>query len=188
MPGRLTGGGLAAFATGALAGIIASRALPPLLAQASGAMHGAAGYDPFHVLEQDHRLIATLLTDLEQSPQDAVFERTQKLFRLKRRLAAHALAEEDLIYPMLFEQAGDQDDARRLYSDHADIKIHLYALESMAKDDPEWLPRVSELKTLIESHVRQEEEVDFPKLRMETDPETLSKLFGKLKREKALIL
>lgn len=188
MRGRSRTGGIAAFATGALAGLIASRALPPLLAQASGMAHGAAGHDPFDVLVQDHRLITALLNDLEQSPQDAVFERTRKLFRLKRRLNAHALAEEDVVYPLLFEQTQNQDDARRLYSEHADMKVHLYALENMSKDDPQWRERISKLKSLVEGHIRQEEDIDFPKLRSELDPETLAKLFGKLKREKALLL
>jgi iron-sulfur cluster repair protein YtfE (RIC family) len=187
MAARMTGR-MAAFATGALAGLIASRALPPLLAQAGGMARGSAGRDPFDVLVQDHRAIAALLDDMEQSPNDALFERAQKLFRLKRRLTAHAMAEEDVIYPLLFEQIRNADDARHLYSEHAAMKVHLYALENMPKDDPAWSGRVHELKSLIEGHVQQEEDVDFPKLRDELDDITLSKLFGKMQREKALLL
>ena len=38
--------GLAAFTTGALAAVIASRVLPPMLAQAAGAAQAAAGTGP----------------------------------------------------------------------------------------------------------------------------------------------
>jgi iron-sulfur cluster repair protein YtfE (RIC family) len=175
-----------AFAAGALAGIVASRALPPLLAQAGGLARGAAGRDPFEALTRDHRLIADLLDGLEQTPPDAVFERTQKLFRLKRRLAAHAMAEEDALYPMLIEQISV--DARHLYSEHADMKIHLYTLENMPKDDPEWMHHLRALKSLIEGHVMQEEEVAFPKLQARINDSMQTTLLGKLQRERAMLL
>lgn len=188
MPGKSRAGGFAAFATGALAGLIAGRALPPLLAQAGGMIHETTGRDPFEVLIQDHRTIEDLLTDLEHSAQDAVFTRHHKLLRLKRRLSAHALAEEDVLYPMLSEQAHDPEEAQRLYREHGAMKVHLYALESMAKDDPQWQARVGELRSLVEEHVRHEEDVDFPKLRSALAPEALAKLMGKIRREKALLL
>src|SRR5687768_17445808 len=53
--------GLAAFTTGALAAVIASRVLPPLVAQAAGSAQAAAGRDPFDALAEDHRIILSLL-------------------------------------------------------------------------------------------------------------------------------
>jgi iron-sulfur cluster repair protein YtfE (RIC family) len=186
MAAIMRGRNVTAFAAGALAGIVASRALPPLLAQAGGLARGAAGRDPFEVLTRDHRLIADLLDGLEQSPPHAVFERTQKLFRLKRRLAAHAMAEEDVLYPMLIEQVSV--DARHLYSEHADMKIHLYTLENTPKDDPEWMHHLRALKSLIEGHVLQEEEEAFPKLQASMSENMQTMLLGKLQREKAMLL
>jgi hemerythrin superfamily protein len=183
----IRGRGMTAFAVGTLAGILASRTLPPIFAQAGGWARGAAG-DPFEPLIQDHRAIAALLDQLQNSSDDAMFERKQKLFRLKRRLAAHAMAEEDVIYPVLSEMSRDQKDAHHLYSEHADMKIHLYALEQIPKDDPQWLKRLGELKSLIESHVEHEEEIDFTRLRSDLAPEILAKLSGRMKREKALLL
>lgn len=186
MAASTRGHSVTAFAAGALAGIVASRALPPLLAQAGGLARGVAGRDPFEALTRDHRLIADLLDGLEQTPPDAVFERTQKLFRLKRRLAAHAMAEEDVLYPMLIEQISV--DARHLYSEHADMKIHLYTLENMPKDDPEWMHHLRALKSLIEGHVMQEEEVAFPKLQARINDSMQTTLLGKLQRERAMLL
>lgn len=178
----------AAFAGGAVAAIIATRLLPPVVAQASGAAWAAAGRDPFEALAADHRAILTLLDHMAQSPDGAVFARTQRLLRLKRRLAAHAMAEEDVLYPLLHDRAQSASEARHLYEEHAEMKMHLYQLEQMPKDDPRWRDRVLELRTLIEGHVRQEEDVEFPKLRSVLDDQGVRRLSALMQREKALLL
>ncbi|WP_448202463.1 hemerythrin domain-containing protein [Azospirillum sp. sgz302134] len=183
--GVFTAGGLAAFAAGALTAVVASRVLPPLVAQAAGT---ASGRDPFRALADDHRHILRLLNEMEQTPQTATFRRTQLLLRLKRRLAAHALAEEDVVYPLLHDRAHAEEDVNRLYREHADMKMDLFALEQMPKDDPNWLGRVSELKMLIAEHVHQEEDVDFPRLRAALGKRATTRLSGNVRREKALLL
>jgi hemerythrin superfamily protein len=180
--------GLAAFTTGALAAVIASRVLPPLLAQAAGSAQASAGWDPFDALADDHRIILSLLDRMESSPDNAVFDRTQLLLRLKRRLAAHALAEEDVVYPLLHGRAHEEDDTKHLYSEHAEMKMHLFTLEQMPKNDPRWRATVTELKNLIAEHVKQEEEVDFPKLRAVLDQKETAMMSGGVQREKALLL
>lgn len=178
----------AAFAGGALAGVVASRILPPILGQAAGAARVRAGRDPFEALIADHRAIQGLLEDLAGTPDHAAFQRGQLLLRLKRRLAAHALAEEDVVYPELVHDGQSRDDAHRLYRDHADMKVHLYRLEQMAKDDPGWHSRLLDLKRLIEEHIRLEEDVEFVKLRAALDEAGLRRLSSHLFREKALLL
>lgn len=186
--GPLFGQSLAAFAGGAVAAVVASRLLPPLIAQAAGSARAAGGGDPLETLIADHRRFVGLLSEMEQSADTATFQRTQLLLRLKRRLAAHALAEEDIVYPLLHDEAQAVDDAKHLYSEHADIKIHLHALEQMPKDGPEWARRASALKQLIEAHARHEEEVDFPRLRQVLSEQAMRQLAGHVYREKALIL
>lgn len=183
--GLFSAGSLAAFAGGAIVAVVASRVLPPLLAQAAGS---ATGRDPFDALADDHRHIMALLNEMEQTRADETFRRTQLLLRLKRRLAAHALAEEDVVYPLLHDRAHEEDDTRRLYGEHADMKMHLFALEQMPKDDPAWAGRLTELKMLIAEHAHQEEEVDFPKLRSALGQQATGRLSGTVQREKALIL
>lgn len=184
--GRLRG--VATFAGGAVLALLAARAAPPLVAQAGGRMRAAAGGDPFEALAEDHKTILTLIGEMAESPNDAVIGRTQRLLRLKRKLAAHAMAEEDVLYPMLHDRAQESDDAKRLYAEHGEIKIHLHALMTMAKDDPAWAERARELRQLLEEHIRQEEEVDFPKLKERLDSQATATLFGHLQREKAMIL
>lgn len=181
---------VASFVGGMLAGAMASRVLPPLLAEAAGAARAAMGHDPFAELIADHRKLVALLTAMEQSQSRGRSDahRAQLLLRFKRRLAAHALAEEDVAYPLLHDAAGAAQDAKHLYGEHADMKIHLHALEQMPKGAPEWVTRVRALKQLIERHARHEEEVDFPRLRQALGAQARTRLSGDLAREKAFIL
>lgn len=190
-----SGGGLhsgrrvaAAFAGGAAAALIASRLLPPLTAMAAGSARAAIGRDPFDALVADHRKFVALLSSMEQSRDDDVFRRTQLLLRLKRGLAAHAMAEEDVVYPLLHDEAKAEHDAKHLYGEHADMKLRLHRLEEMPKDSPAWLSDVRDLRQLIEEHARHEEEVDFGKLRGALDDGAMARLARNLRREKALVL
>jgi hemerythrin superfamily protein len=186
--GLLSVPGMAMFATGAATALVAARVLPPFLAQAAGSARVASGRDPFEALIADHRHFVALLTEMEQSPEDAKFHRTQLLLRLKRRMTAHALAEENVVYPMLHDEAKAADDAKRLYGEHGDMKIHLHALEQMPKDHPNWVERVRNLKHLIEAHARHEEEVDFPELRRVLGETETRQLSAHVQREKAMVL
>lgn len=177
--------GLIAFASGAAVAILASRLLPPVVAQAAGT---TMARDPFDALMDDHRHILALLDAMERTHTGETFQRTQLLLRLKRRLAAHAIAEEDVVYPLLHDHAHQEADVRHLYGEHADMKMHLYALEQMPKDDPAWRRRVIQLKELVAEHVQQEEDVDFPKLRNALDQRETARLSGHVQREKALLL
>lgn len=181
--GLFSARGLAAFAGGASVAFIASRLLPPLLAQ------GVANVtDPFGVLIDDHRHFLDLLDEMERSRGAGTFQRTQLFLRLKRRLAAHAMAEEDVIYPVLREEGGDEQAATRLYRDHGEVKTQLYALEQSLRDEEPFLARASALRTLIAEHARQEEEVEFPRLRALLDEEATARMARLVRREKAMVL
>ncbi|HET6468290.1 MAG TPA: hemerythrin domain-containing protein [Geminicoccaceae bacterium] len=188
--GWLSGRTMAAMVGGAAVALVASRVLPPLLAQLAGTARAALGRDPFAGLIADHRDFLSLLERMERTEARGrpVFQRTQLLVRLKRGLAAHAMAEEDVVYPLLHDEAKAEHDAMHLYGEHADMKMHLYWLEQMPKDHPQWVARVRELRRLIEEHARQEEEVEFPRLRALMDERAGRRVSGQVQREKALLL
>jgi hemerythrin superfamily protein len=171
-----------------MAGALGSRLLPPVIAKVAGSVRTGADSDPFSVLTADHRIFESLLTEMEKTANDEYLHRTQLFLRLKRRLAAHAMAEEDVVYPLLHDKAKAAEDAKGLYAEHADVKIHLHALETLPKNDSEWVQRASALKALIVSHARHEEEVDFPKLRQILSQSEMIRLSGNVQREKAMVL
>lgn len=186
--GWLSPRGLAMMAGGAALALVANRLLPPVVAQLAGTARHAAGRDGIDALIDDHRHIQALLAEIVQTPIDAPGRRTQLLLRLKRRLAAHAMAEEDVVYPLLHEEARKEEDAKHLYREHAEMKMHLFTLEQTPKDDPSWLAVALDLKRIVDGHIRQEEEIDFPALRNSLDDGQTAIMSGSVAREKALIL
>src|SRR5688572_28139366 len=144
------------------AGMIGGKLLAPLIASASGSVRTRMGADPFDRLIEDHRQILSVLHEMENTGMDSSRARKGKLLlRVKRMLGKHAMAEEDVVYPLLHDRAHAETETRLLYDEHADIKIHLYELEQMAMRNEDWRHRVISLRRLIETHAKQEEEQEF---------------------------
>ncbi len=178
----------AMLAGGLAAGILGSRLLPPILMQAVGAARVKMGEDPFENLIQDHRYVASLLDEMQQVGPDSNINRMRLFLSLKRSLSKHALAEEDIVYPLLADEIGDVEGANHLFHEHAEIKIHLFELERLVKKGEDWRDRIGQLSDVIRDHVKDEEEKEFPKLRQALD-ERRSRLLGQhIQREKAMVL
>ncbi len=183
-----SGRDLAVFGVGMILGLAAGRLAPPLAGRAMGSVSSLAGRDPFEALAQDHRNVLALFDVIGKTDASARLRRSTLLFQLKRMLTAHALAEEDIIYPMLRDDARRVEAANQLYREHAEMKIRLFELEHQAKDDPGWSTKLRELREIIAAHARQEEESEFPRLRAALDGQGKSRLLGEIGREKALVL
>lgn len=179
---------LAMFGIGAAIMLVASRLAPPLAGQAIGTVRGMAGGDPFDALARDHRLLLSLLRMIEETPNSAHVRRTAMLFQAKRMLTAHALAEEDIVYPLLHDRAEREEATMRLYREHAEMKMLISELERLDKGHPSWLERLRELRSLVEEHARDEERSEFPRLRTALGQDRLARLMGQVQREKALVL
>ncbi len=183
-----SGRDLMIFGAGMLMGLAAGRIAPPVAGRALGSMSGMAGRDPFDALTQDHRKLLALFDIIEQTDDSARLRRSTLLFQLKRMLTAHALAEEDIIYPMLRDDAQRQEMASQLYREHAEMKVRLFELEHQAKDNPGWIDRLRELREIIAGHARQEEDSEFPRLRQVLGSDGKARLLGEIRREKGLLL
>ena len=179
---------LTAIGIGVAAGVVASRLLPPVVAQAVGGLKARSGEDPFDRLIQDHRRILSVLDQMQEVPENHRGKRMKLFLSLKRTLAKHALAEEDIVYPLLHDDVHEIEQSKHLYEEHADIKIHLFELERMLMNNQNWSRRVESLRDLIERHVRDEEEVEFPKLRESLDNQRRRTLSQNIRREEALVL
>ncbi len=68
------------------------------------------------------------------------------------------------------------------------MKIHLYELEQLVTMNLDWTYRVSQLRALVEGHIQQEEEIEFPRLRQALNEQATNALAAQIHREKALIL
>lgn len=175
--------GIAPVMIGALATVVATRILPPMIARTVGSARGMMGTDPFQILQDDHRRIESLLVRMTSGDTTAL-ERQRLTLRLKHRLAAHALAEENAVYPLLEDETARQE----LYAEHAEMKVALHGLEHSLADQDAWAAAAARLRTVITDHIQEEEKVQFPDLRERLDGAAETRLVGEIAREKALLL
>ena len=84
---------------------------------------GSTGEKPFDQLIDDHRQILSLLDNMLEVPDSSPARKARLYMMLKRRLAKHALAEEDVVYPLVRNDSANGDERRHLYDEHADMKI-----------------------------------------------------------------
>jgi iron-sulfur cluster repair protein YtfE (RIC family) len=142
----------------------------------------AAG-DWFEGLKAEHKLAAGIIAALEKTTEAEPKKRAALLLSLQHALGKHAVQEEDVIYCAL-RASGDVADADMLGQQHnAQVKQGLYDLEQIDKTSPAWLARLEQLKADIEHHVREEEDVIFPRLRDKLSAEENKKLTGRMNRE-----
>ncbi len=179
---------LAAFVAGIAAGVLGSRLLPPILSAGAASRRTRKGDDPFELLIEDHRAIVTCLQNMEELGPDSQVRRGAAFLKLKRTLAKHAMAEEDVVYPLLLRQDDRQEASKHLYDEHADMKVALFELEEMIRNGVDWKDRVRTLRELIESHIEEEENVAFPLLRQKMEESRLPMVSGQISREEALVL
>ncbi len=173
---------------GVAGGALLGRFLPVLFANASGLAQGAAERDPFAGLIQQHRTLLLMLDKMEHLPATNWAKRKFLFLDFKRTIGKHAMAEEDIIYPLLKTQAERHEATQKLYREHASMKIHLFELERSIHQDQQWRDAVRALRSEIEPHAREEEETEFPKLRELLDRAGTAQLSRKIQQEEALIV
>jgi iron-sulfur cluster repair protein YtfE (RIC family) len=173
---------------GASGGLLLGHFLPVLLANASGLTRGLAGADPFAGLIREHRVLLALLDRMANVPANRWSKRKFLFLAFKRTIGKHALAEEDIVYPMLKTEAERHEVIQKLYAEHASMKIHLFELERAIHDEVGWGEAVRALRSEIEPHAREEEEREFPRLRELLDRNKTAQLDRKIRQEEALVV
>jgi hemerythrin superfamily protein len=176
------------FGAGAIIATIATRLMPPVAGRTIGSLRAMTGTDPFDALSRDHQKVLALFEQIEQTDDKAVARRNAMLLQAKRMLTAHALAEEDIVYPMLHDDAHRQEQAKKMYRDHAEVKVKLFELEHMAKDDPRWISDLRGLHRMVREHAQEEEREEFPRLRAALNDAQCANLLGEVSREKSMLL
>ncbi len=123
---------------------------------------GVAG-DWFAALKADHKLVDTLFGLLLDTKDQEKAKRHLLFSKIAYALAKHQFEEEHVVYPALRERDGT-DSPKHLDAEHFDMKSFVHELLELPKDDPKWLSRARALHRLIQAHVREEEEIVFPRL------------------------
>jgi hemerythrin superfamily protein len=175
--GGQTGMLAAAAMAGAAAGLAANYGRKFLIQSI-----GAAAGDWADALTAEHEMTLAIFDKIEATSDAQTTTRSLLLAKLKYALDKHAVQEENVIYPALRE-ANDAHDADALNSEHGYIKTYLYELETMPNDSPEWLARVRDFRSMIQEHMRMEEEEVFPRFRNTLTEEQNAKLTAMMNKE-----
>lgn len=183
-----TSGHLLTLGAGLLVGFVASRLLPIGIAAASGAIRAASGKDPFDILIRQHKELLSLLDRMEALTTHQIARRNALAYWFKRQISKHAMAEEDVVYPMLHDDAQRAEQADKLYAEHAQMKILLFELQRAVHSDEAWQSAVRGLRAEIEPHARQEEQEEFPRLRELLDQREKIKLGRQIHQFEAVIV
>lgn len=173
-----TGTALLAGGAGLLLGLIANPARK--LAVQSPAMMKGKAWD--EALAAEHKATLGVIDLLEATGPEDVARRSLHLTQLKHMLGKHSFAEENTVYAMM-RQRGLLEPAKELNEDHAEVKRLLFELTETPKDDPLWMTKVSELRSALEEHMREEEEEHFPALRRALSEEENAQLAKAMNKE-----
>ncbi|MFG2639168.1 hemerythrin domain-containing protein [Streptomyces sp. NPDC048362] len=142
------------------------------------------GGDVIAELTTDHREVEELFGKIEALPSGDK-QRKKYADQAVIELVRHSVAEEEHLYPAVreFLPSGDSI-ADEEIEDHAKAERTMKELEAVDADDPEFDRLIGELMTEIRSHVRDEEDNLFPRLRATASEGQLMKLGDKVRQAK----
>lgn len=147
--------------------------------QAPTAMAG----DWFEGLKAEHAAARKILEKLEQTTDAEPAKRAPLVLALQHAIGKHNVQEEYVIYCVL-KETGDAEAAIELNADHAELKQALFDLEQLGKDQsPSFIAKVYEIRAAFEEHVREEEDVVFPRMHAALSPERTKALTSRMLRE-----
>jgi iron-sulfur cluster repair protein YtfE (RIC family) len=125
--------------------------------------------DVYQVLMKDHRIADELFREIEKSDDREVKGRAQLFGRLRKELEDHTLIEENIFYPWIEKLPGTKELVEQSFEEHAEFEAILQEVSEMRTNKSDWLEKISELKDVVQRHVRREEDMMFPAARKELD-------------------
>jgi iron-sulfur cluster repair protein YtfE (RIC family) len=145
---------------------------------------------------KDRDVIDTLVTDHREATEliEQIFATTDASERrdladsLIAELVRHAVVEEMYVYPAMREHLPDGKAAvEHDTKEHDELEVQMKQLESVEAADPQLLAIVRKLQGKMDDHVKDEEQDQFPKLRLHVPETTLVELKGKVEKAKKIV-
>ena len=139
--------------------------------------------DVVDLLRDQHQQIRGLFNEVETSTPE---HRQEAFDRLRRFLAVHETAEEEIVHPLARKAAnGEAVVEARLTEEHA-AKRMLAELEDMGADSPQFPPRFAEFRRAVLDHAEHEEREEFPRLRTTRGEQELRSMATVVKAAEAI--
>ncbi|MBU3078337.1 hemerythrin domain-containing protein [Sphingomonas quercus] len=166
-----------AAAAGLVAGL-AANFVRKAIVQAPSALAGQ--WD--EALKAEHQAVRLIFDKIEKTDEHNTTKRATLLMQLKHALAKHAVEEENAVYACLRDHA-QKTEADKLNHEHGYVKQYLYDLSMMDRRSPKWIAKLREFRSMVEDHMREEEESVFPQLRASLTEEENKQLTMAMNKE-----
>lgn len=132
--------------------------------------------DPFKLLKEDHKKVAKLFKELEDSGERAIKTKENLFAQLKSELELHTEIEEQYLYPLLEEAEQTKDLTLEAYEEHDVVKNLLAEMEEEEIGSDVWMAKLKVMQENVEHHVSEEEEELFPESKEVLSEEQIQQL------------
>jgi hemerythrin superfamily protein len=109
----------------------------------------------YDMLKNDHRTVLAAIDAIEKTTDP---NRRKDLFSfIRTELTMHSKAEEEVLYRPLRERTQNDMLLETSFEDHHAVEELLGDIQATDADDREWLDKVRQLRSLLETHIQKEE-------------------------------
>ena len=140
--------------------------------------------DAISLLEEDHRKMKKLLSDLESTTERGVKTREELFATVKEELTVHETIEEEIFYPALKEHPKTKEITLEAYEEHHVVDMVMAEIEGVPYDDERWGAKFKVMKENIEHHIEEEEGEMFKQARQVFGDDELEALGEEMKARK----
>ena len=135
--------------------------------------------DVLDLLMQEHREVEALLDQISQPEQNPDSRDTAD--RVIAMPVKHSVAEEMYVYPVMEQYLPNgKQDVEHDKQEHQELEELLKQLEGLAPEEDGFAQCVSKIQEVLNDHVHDEEDEQFPRLREAVPADTLVDLRGKV--------
>jgi hemerythrin-like domain-containing protein len=142
------------------------------------------GMDAISLLEEDHRKMKKLLSELESTTERGVKTREDLFATVKDELTVHETIEEEIFYPALKEHPKTKEIALEAYEEHHVVDMVMAEIEDVPSDDETWGAKFKVMKENIEHHIEEEENEMFKQARQVFEEDELEALGEQMRLRK----
>jgi hemerythrin-like domain-containing protein len=136
------------------------------------------------LLEEDHRKMKKLLSELESTTERGVKTREELFTTVKDELTVHETIEEEIFYPALKEHPKTKEIALEAYEEHHVVDMVMAEIEDVPYDDETWGAKFKVMKENIEHHIEEEENEMFKQARQVFEEDELEALGEQMRLRK----
>ncbi len=136
------------------------------------------------LLEEDHRKMKKLLSELESTTERGVKTREELFATVKDELTVHETIEEEIFYPALKEHPKTKEITLEAYEEHHVVDMVMAEIEDVPYDDERWGAKFKVMKENIEHHIEEEENEMFKQARQVFEEDELRALGERMQARK----